>query len=383
MKKLLSLLLLSVLLLSLCACGETEGPPTDTSSGSLSASGTVSGNKNTDKTTDSEGKNTSSEKKDPVVTVEKDKLPTEESEMFLVCEQTKNQVVVFDMASYNGTNLDDNIVWNYRPVGRGSAVKCMAGAKYRSDTVFGNVVLMCAGGGYASMVTYPEKKELWEVSDSGGNPHSVEILPDGNVLVASSTGTIRLYHTSALVSDPDAKVTQALEYELAGAHGLLWDPKYNCLWAIGDVELACYKVEGTGASAKLVKDTARTKRLPDNWGHDLSADFTDSDKLWLTTGNFVYRFDKTSATFEKNFPNSTFLSRPYTKGFGNNRNGHTFYCMPNQGIGRAWNKSDFAEWCTDTINYAGTDSNGNTVWKSCVSERNAFYKVVTFYGKYQ
>ncbi len=380
MKKFLSLLLGAVLTLGLfSACTPAETPNTDTQSAEVSSTAP-----STDKTTDTENKNTSSDKKEPVVTVEKNKMPTEETNMFLVCEQVKSQVIVYDIESYNGENLDDNVVWNFRPVGKGSITKGIAGAKYRSDTVFGDVVIMCAGGGYASIVTYPEKKELWYVENCGNNAHSVELLPDGNMLVASSTGaTVRLYHTSALVKDPNAKVDKGVDYELPGAHGLLWDPKYDCLWAIGDYELACYKVEGTGTSAQLVKDNTRTKKLPDNWGHDLSADFTDEDYLWLTTGANVYHFNKTNGEFEKSYPNHTFLSNASTKGFGNNRNGNFFYCMPNGGPNRTWNRLNIAEWCTDTINYAYTNEAGKTVWKSCVSERNAFYKVVTFYGKYQ
>ncbi len=381
MKRFFTLLLLAVMAMGLLSsCTNPETPNTDTSSDTVSSETSDT----SDKTTDSENTATSSEKKDPVVTVEKNKMPTEETNMFLVCEQVKSQVIVYDVASYNGENLDDNVVWSFRPTGKGDIVKGIAGAKYRSDTVFGDVMIMCAGGGYASIVTYPEKKELWYVKDCGNNPHSVELLPDGNMLVASSTGaTVRLYHTSALVKDPNAKVDKGVDYELPGAHGLLWDPKYDCLWAIGDYELVCYKVEGSGTSAKLVKDTARSKKLPTQWGHDLSADFTNPDFLWLTTGSDVYRFDKTTGTFNGKFENNLFLSNPNTKGFGNNRNGSFFYCMPNRGVGRPWNKLSLAEWCTDTINYSYTDENGKVFWKSFVSERCAYYKVVNFYGKYQ
>ncbi len=372
MKKALSLLILCVIMFSLCSCG-TEGVP---SPGTQTNPGSV---ENTDATPDS------SEKKDPAVTVEKNKMPTEMTNMFLVCEQTRDQVVVYDMESYNGENLEDNVVWSFRPTGNeGKTANSMSGAKFRTGTVFGDVVLMCASGGYASMVTYPEKKVIWQVAKSGTNPHSIEILPDGNLVVASSTGaTVRLYHTAELLQDPDAAVSTGVDYELKGAHGVLWDPKYQCLWAVGDDELVAYTLSGTGKSLQLVLDETRGRKLPAGGGHDLSADFSDPDHLWVTVNSKVLHFNKAQNAFEKDFENSVFLSRPAVKGFGNNLNGHFFYCYPNGGPGRAWNKKSIAEWCTDTISYAYYNESGQMRWTACVSKKYAYYKVVSFYGEYQ
>jgi hypothetical protein len=245
--------------------------------------------------------------------------------------------------------------------------------------VFGDVVVMCASGGYASIVTYPKKKVIWSVSSSGNNPHSIELLPGGNVVVASSTGaTVRLYHTSALVENPNASVAQGIDYPLVGAHGVLWDPKYDCLWALGDGYLDCYTLSGEGTSMVLVKDEARSKRLPSGNGHDLSADFTDSDYLWISEGSQVVRYNKAKEEFEKNYDNKVLLNRSAVKGIGNNRNGHFVYCYPSSNP-----VTSMAEWCTDTIYYLYYNEEGQARWKACRSTRSAYYKVVTFYGEYQ
>ncbi len=359
--------------------------PTDTPS-STNTGGNTGTNSTTNTSTD-----TDSNTKPPVDVPEKTV-----SDMVIACDQTTGRIVVYDLDKYDGKDLENCAVWDYAPPPKSETVhrsKLVSGVKYRTGTVFGDVMIFVASGRYASIVTYPGKKVIWkdewskkDVSEKNkgvNNPHSIEILPSGNTVVAGSTGNmIRIFYTSALVDDPDASVSdKSATFPLEDAHGVLWDPKYQCLWAIGGHELVSYKLSGSGTSETLVKD--KTYTLPSPWGHDLSADALSKDHLWLTTGSSVYRFDKTKGTFTSNFEHYQALRKSAVKGFGNNVNGHFFFCYPNNGAGTSWSGQSFASWCTNTITYGYYNDSGAFKIKTCLSKSAAFYKVVAFRGEYQ
>lgn len=164
----------------------------------------------------------------------------------------------------------------------------------------------------------------------------------------------------------------------------MWDPEYNVFWAIGKDELVSYTVSGSGESAELILDTSRGGELPTLYGHDLSADFTNVNGLWLTSGSNVYYFNKGNNSFTLDYENRIYLNRSNVKGFSNNSNGNYFYCFPNGGPDRAWANDNISAWCTDTIYYVYYDKEHEAVkGKICVSETAAFYKAISFYGEYQ
>jgi len=247
---------------------------------------------------------------------------------------------------------------------------------------FGDVIVII-GGQFAALVTYPEGKQLWKTNSAGNNGHCIEILPDGNIVTAASTGnTVRLFNTSKLVSDPKATVTMK-EYELKDAHGVLWDPQYNVLWGLGLSQLVAFRVENPGPDASLVLEQGKGCSLPSQAGHALAADFLDKNFLWLSTGSAVYHFDKTTNRCTTKYDYSAALNSSNVKGFGNFPNGYFCYTNPNGGYGRKWASLDIAEWCTDRIYYFSPNEKGEWKKTACISNSGAFYKVVPFYGKYQ
>ncbi len=279
----------------------------------------------------------------------------------IACDQMKDRVVVFDMSKYDGVDLDNCAVWSYTPKNNNRV--CVSGVKYRENTVYGDVVLICSSEGYAGVVTYPEGEEVWSVSYCGQNPHSIEILPSGDIVCASSNDKhIRLYRYGGTKDD-------YVDYELDSAHGVLWDPDKQLLWALGYSRLVSYKYEDGTLTVK------KEYPLPVSGGHALSADFSDTDKLIVTTGNAVYSFSKVKRRFTRIMQSSQSI-----KGYGNDPCGDTFYCYPNKGIGRKWETKYYAEWCTDTIYYK---ADGEDEFTEAKSSSCAFYKVYNFYGKYQ
>ncbi len=303
-----------------------------------------------------------------------------EEDMVIVCDQSVGRVVVYDLKDYKeNTSLDEYEVWSFNPNNKNCGA--VSGVKYRENTVFGDVILFVASGGYAGIVTYPDKKVVWEIDDCGDNPHSIEILPDGNVVCAASSGSsIRLYYTSEVQYGELISQKDYVEYTLEDAHGVLWDPQHNVLWAVGGYELVAFDVVGKGLNSSL-EFTEKRYSLPTYWGHDLSADMNDANSLWISTGESVYHFNKTTGEFASQFDNYEILNKNDIKGFGNNKNGNFFYIFPNgQKIEETM---DFETWNSDRFYFCRLDESGNLVLNEIVSNIGEFYKLRVFYGRYQ
>jgi len=363
-KKTLSLLLISLLALSLVACGE-DPVSTDSTPGT--------GNETSGSATDASSADTDS---DPAAT-DSDGTPAEPvPNLVMACDQYQKRIVIYDLELLEpGDDLDLAEVWSV------DAGYC-ADMKYREDTVFGDVVV--TAGTTASIIAYPSKEIVWSTGQPGSNPHAVEILPNGDLCIANSSGScIRYFNTGALAESKDAKVRYT-DYPLKDAHGVLWDPEYDCLWAVGADELIAFTHTGTG----LVKLAGAGGTLPkDNeGGHDLSADMTNPRYLYYTGHKGAVRYDKEEEEFNTSYPNRDKLSHGYQKGFSNNENNHYFYILCN-GKGnenKPWGNLNIASWCSDTLYYGTWKNNGRLLSiQEYTSSTSAFYKTRAFSGKYQ
>lgn len=295
-------------------------------------------------------------------------------------DQIKDRLVIYDFDLYEeGDTLEDLEVWSVKT---GHA----AGLKYREDTVFGDVVIVA--GSRSAIIEYPSKKEVWATTNPGNNTHSIEILPSGNIVVANSTGgNLRLFASSALLDGNTAKAQSYKDYPLVGAHGVLWDPEYKVLWALGDYDLVAYKLVGEGASQTLQKVGGMGAALPEGktGGHDLAPDYSDSQYLFLTVNACTLRFDKEECTFDARFKNSNKLNGKGVKGFGNNLNDNFFMAIPGdkKGTGTNFEGHWKAEWLTDTIYFCYMKTENMMYRLAVKSEESGFYKVRAFVGQYQ
>ena len=196
--------------------------------------------------------------------------------------------------------------------------------------------------GLAAIVPYPEGGSLRWGLNAGGNPHSAELLPDGNIAVAASTGGwVRLYASS---QGPDC--SDYAEYRLPGAHGVQWDPLHQLLWALGDDELIALKIEGTEASPRL-RDTQRIA-LPSDGGHDLQPVYGDKDRLWVSTRTKVYQFVKSSRIFDEHYAFNERISRAHVKSIGNDLSGRIVFAAAD-GVLRPETGYLNNDWCTDRV----------------------------------
>ncbi|MBO1336494.1 hypothetical protein J3486_35285 [Streptomyces sp. VRA16 Mangrove soil] len=154
-------------------------------------------------------------------------------------------------------------------------------------------VLTSASKGFAAVVEYPSKKRYWGATLGAGtsdyNPHSVELLPNGDVAVASSAGNegVALFARS---QGPAPKWADRVR--ITGAHGLYWDAGRKRLWALGSAYLVAFRIGGTAAHPKLIQDKALGGSTPTPNGHDLGPVAGHPGRMWVATGSHVYQYDQ-------------------------------------------------------------------------------------------
>ncbi|RFU88669.1 hypothetical protein DY218_00205 [Streptomyces triticagri] len=197
-------------------------------------------------------------------------------------------------------------------------------------------VLTCASFGFAAVVEHPTGRRYWAGELGPGddllNPHSVELLPDGNVAVAGSTGAlVRVYAAS---QGPDS--TTYAEAELKGAHGLHWDARRRVLWAVGDDELVAYRVGGSAGRPRLVRTFGVALPVPSPGGkaggHDLFPVAASADRLWVATSAAVFQYVVSQGEFVRHG-----VSRASVKAVGDDpRSGRVITTVPEDGLEETW-----------------------------------------------
>lgn len=228
-------------------------------------------------------------------------------------------------------------------------------------------VLAADSKGFLGAVEYPSGRRLW-ATDAGGpsNPHATELLPNGNIAAAASTGGwVRVYAASQ-----GAAASAYTEFKLKGGHGVLWDPERKVLWAIGDDHLVSLKVGGTAAKPALTELTRVA--LPSQGGHDLAPVYGDRGRLWITTNYGVYQYVKSKKKYTATYRYSANVNLPIVKAVGNHpATKQVVLTRPKDGCATSW--------CTDTAEFFGNGSMNAT--RTLPGAQ--FYKVRWFVAAYQ
>jgi hypothetical protein len=210
-----------------------------------------------------------------------------------LAEQATSKILVMDYTQKNWDSSNSSAVkWNWQPSDSGISSegwKLPNDARLRYNKTWGGEwVAIVAGYGRLAVVSYPGKIKKWSINiGSKPNVHGIELLPDGNVAVAASTGGwVRVY----TASQGESSETY-VQYNLPDAHNVLWDPARKTLWALGKDKLVQLRLEGTPANPTLTQTAVTT--LPVGSGHDLEPKYGDPNTLWLTMGSSTWTFDKT------------------------------------------------------------------------------------------
>ncbi len=293
-------------------------------------------------------------------------------------DQMAEHMTVYDLGKIpEDGSLEDGAVWSF-PSGHS------AGVKYRENTVFGDVMLF--GGSRSYMVSYPSGEILWFTDCSGNNTHSVEILPGGNLVFANSTGNdLRLFRTSALLTGDKETAATYTSYPFGCTHGVLYDPVYECLWVIGEWDLAAYRIVGQGTEQTMEPIEGKSYSLKPfgNAGHDLSPDLLDSRYLYCTPASGVLRFDKETGAFDTSFADGTPLQSYSFKSFTQFPDGTYVYTAPYCN-GRRRMLEDWwkGSWCTDFIGVLRHLPDGSRQETRYFADVAAFYKCRALCGRY-
>lgn len=258
----------------------------------------------------------------------------------VVTEQATDQILVLD--SYRDSWQQTKISWRWRPTaqnGLGDLVDNWGApdeAKLRHHDGQ-DYLLVTDSWGLAAVVPYPQGDTAYWAADveRKNNPHSIDLLPDGNVAVVASHGNwLRLYTASQ-----GARSTNYVEFALPDGHGVFWDDDTDLLWALGGHDLVALRVGGTPAAPTLTE--VKRIELPTPGGHDLQPVAGRRDRLWITSGSQVYQYSKSRNTFLQDYPDRERINVTGVKSVGDE-------ATSGQILTSVVQNKNLCTWCTDT-----------------------------------
>ncbi|MGF6846819.1 hypothetical protein QFZ51_002054 [Chitinophaga sp. W3I9] len=229
-----------------------------------------------------------------------------------ITNEVPNDIEIYDPADASWTT--PKWVWkpttalSYNATSEIPLWKAPTDIKVRNNTVFAGTSQVITATSYrlATIARYTgtgtKGQKLWVMGfNDTTSLHAMEILPDGNCVVASAgekwpQGWIRIYSSS----QPSPNHGVNTQYHFASAHAVLWDATHQVLWALGNaLRKYSYNAPGSGGTItnpKLRLDTSYDS-LPRPWGHDLAADVNNPDQLLITTNGGVHIFHISTETF--------------------------------------------------------------------------------------
>lgn len=294
-----------------------------------------------------------------------------------VTDQKGHQILLLDSKEDNWDS-EYAVKWSWQPTSKNGFDKGqIIGWKSPSDVRFresdffgGTVMLACDSHGLGTLVSYPSGKRLWSINvgdptETENNLHAIELLPNGNVVMAATSGGyIRVYTASQ-----GADAISYAEFQLKDAHGALWDPEKELLWVLGYDYLTALRVEGEDDSPRLVEETSYRTKLPSLYGHDLQPVYGNTNRLWVTTGMGVYQFIKSEKSWDSQYPGAfgaSFknINRSNVKSVGNHAIDHSVIEVKPTGVLHAW--------CTNQVEFFYPDAEPN--YKVKIRTDMAIYK---------
>ncbi len=310
-KRILALFLCVIMVLALVACGEA---PVNPDSGTGSNPPISSGNSDevSSSDTDATDKESGSAANGYDATLE---------HKVIISDRAASKILVLDL-NVCGTDFQklpetsSAIVWEWdattdpnlksKNPGRG-----LDSAKYRySEYYKKDVIIACSSDGWAGVIDYEDRTLLWESDDRIlHNAHSIEMLPNGDVVVSvskekSHSGLV-YFPLSAGVTDYSSAIPS--EY----SHGVSWDPENNWLWVLEQNEIVAVKVSGMGTeNAKLLRLTGSGAAPGHSGGHAFAPVGGQPGSYWASFGLLLYQYDSE----DKSLTKVTHLSDRDTKG---------------------------------------------------------------------
>ncbi len=355
-KRLLSFLLLAVLTAGLLTgCGPADVPSGGNTDGTADAS--------SDPGSDASGEEETRSAQEIL----------EASEHLVgICDQKNSRIIVCDLAEEDWSD-DNAVVWEYRD----PSCRSVAGIKLRYSEYWDELVVVYCWHGGAAIVSYETKKELYRTTNTGNNPHSVELLPEGHLIVASSTDNdVRVFSADAVAAGQNTYCDQV---QFPNAHGVLWDPEYDVLWLLGTNQLSAYNVLETDGKPAISAVGGMTYYTKKAGGHDLAPVYGNKDALFVTCSAGILMFDKVKETFTSAYPGGSIGARhTYAPGTGNFAGDNVFFFTSISDSTKVLN-----DWCTNIVFVYVPKAEGVGKLLRRKAPDDAYYKVRTWCPDYQ
>ncbi|MBQ8254558.1 MAG: hypothetical protein IJY94_03530 [Clostridia bacterium] len=267
-----------------------------------------------------------------------------------MANQSKNQIQIFDL---NAGNLNTP-VWSYDiTVGGVSGFRLR---EYNGDTV-----LLVTVGKKAEMYNITTGQRVWYTTNTPDNSHCIEILPNGIIAVGGTVGhDVHFYNLNG--DDP----TEILyEHPLNNAHGLLWDPDNNVLWATGHIYLQALNVtlNAGGTVTVEINEEITAPNTPEPSTHDLQPYFGNKDLILVSTSNYIFVYNKVTKTYTE------LVKEGHIKGVSVLENGDILYIYPD-GLEELWNSTWINKLDVETGEITQIHSNQGRFYKLLVCNTN-------------
>lgn len=302
----------------------------------------------------------------------------------LVCDIKNQTIVQMDLnrceGDFNNLTSRDCVVWEWCTL---TDPNChfdlgigLDDAKIRYSSYWKrDVVIACSSSGWAAVIDYEAKSLLWEAAFDNC-PHSVELMPNGDMVLAGSCNS-RVNGELVYLPFSKGQFTASDIMKVPSCHGVQWDPVKGHLWVLAffgvigvgvDEENKFFQIDGVGAEFGE-KDLS---------GHDLSPVYGEPGKYWVTAAYNVWQFDSETSTLTNVYDRVHAYSRKHAKGIAYFPDGTMVACVG--GIG----ENLLAGWatkalCVTTFKLPNEESDKNVV----LFDDRDFYKVRTFCKEYQ
>lgn len=206
---------------------------------------------------------------------------TQPDTSIVLAEQSEHRVAIADVNT-------KQITWDWKPATsnvKPEHVKWFSNISDAKVVYNGKYVLTVASGGGVALIRIADKKTVF-YAYAGGNTHSAELLPDGNIVAASSTGNFLTVFKVDTLQFPENVYSKKVHIEFG--HNVVWDSKRQLLWSAGLSQLKSFTYNFNCAQPDLLlKDSIA---IPGHEAHDLFPVYGE-DALWLTNNGGVYTFD--------------------------------------------------------------------------------------------
>ena len=267
---------------------------------------------------------------------------------------------IYELTPFNTT---PTLVKTFKNVGA-------TGLNFRHTQTNGEVVV-CASGTEVTVLSYSTGKKIWSKTGIASSAHGAEILPNGVVVVASSTpNTLSFF-------DANKGGTASKTLELKDAHAVLWDPKYEVVWAAGYTEIRAYKVKLSNGTLTVTEDTSKRSPFNNTGAHDLAPVYYDKDKMWVSTFGKIYVYDKTTKKFSETINGSNgIVNGRRVKGLGNFPDGSMITTYPDE------KSTSLYTWTTEKLNFYFMYE-GKLYFSPVYTPNEHYYKVRIVCNDYQ